>query len=232
MKQLPPCYRCRCQPCECRDGITLYHADCRDVLPLLPSIDLMLTDPPYGVDLGQHKALRDHCTLAKGGYLSYEDTPENFSSIIVPLVRRFLQSIGRAVVFAASTNMWEFPKPCAVGGIYLPAGCGRNRWGFTNFSHCLFYGVNPHNKHGSQQTVMSSTETAERNGHPCPKPIGWMKWLVGMASLNGETIIDPLAGSGTTGRACKDLGRRCIMVEIEDKYCDIAAERLRQEVLF
>jgi len=47
-ERLPNCYRCDCQPCECADGITLYHADCRDVLPLLPKVDLVLTDPPYG----------------------------------------------------------------------------------------------------------------------------------------------------------------------------------------
>ena len=51
MTHLPPCYRCHKQPCECRDGITLYHADCRDVLPLLEagSVDLVLSDPPYGI---------------------------------------------------------------------------------------------------------------------------------------------------------------------------------------
>ena len=57
-----------------------------------------------------------------------------------------------------------------------------------------------------------------------------MVWLVGLAPPG--TVLDPFAGSGTTGRACKDLGRKCIMVEIEEKYCEIAANRLRQEVLF
>ena len=51
---LPNCYRCDCQPCECADGITLYHADCRDVLPLLPKVDLVLTDPPYGIGGWSH----------------------------------------------------------------------------------------------------------------------------------------------------------------------------------
>jgi len=64
--------------------------------------------------------------------------------------------------------------------------------------------------------------------HPHEKPIAfWINCL----NLPGETILDPFAGSGTTGRACKDLGRKCIMIERDEKYCEIAARRMMQEVL-
>jgi site-specific DNA-methyltransferase (adenine-specific) len=78
---------------------------------------------------------------------------------------------------------------------------------------------------------MTSGEAAEKNGHPCPKPIGQWKWLVNRATVVGDSILDPFMGSGTTLRAAKDLGRKAIGIEIEERYCEIAANRLRQEVL-
>ena len=66
--------------------------------------------------------------------------------------------------------------------------------------------------------------------HPTMKPEEVLEDII--SAVPGDLILDPFAGSGTTGRACKDLGRRCIMVEIEEKYCEIAARRLEQEVLF
>ena len=96
----------------------------------------------------------------------------------------------------------------------------------------MFYGSAPNLHLGAHATVIRSSEPSEKNGHPCPKPLGWMLWLVGLASLPGETIIDPFMGSGTTLRAAKDMGRRGIGIEIEEKYCEIAAKRMSQECLF
>jgi site-specific DNA-methyltransferase (adenine-specific) len=78
---------------------------------------------------------------------------------------------------------------------------------------------------------MVSSHTSERNGHPCPKPIEWMMWAVAIGSVEGETIIDPFAGSGTTGRAAKDMGRKAVLIEREERYCEIAARRMAQDVL-
>ncbi len=67
--------------------------------------------------------------------------------------------------------------------------------------------------------------------HPCPRPIEQATYIVEIATVEGDTILDPFMGSGITLRAAKDLGRKAIGIEIEEKYCEIAANRLRQEVL-
>lgn len=67
--------------------------------------------------------------------------------------------------------------------------------------------------------------------HPCPKPLQLWRWLMSKFSKEGELALDPFMGSGTTLRAAKDVGRRAIGIELEERYCEIAANRLRQEVL-
>jgi DNA modification methylase len=108
-----------------------------------------------------------------------------------------------------------------------------NPWGFTCWQPILAYGCDPflEKSMGSRPDVIEHSETSEKNGHPCPKPLGFWKRVLERGSVSGEDIVlDPFMGSGTTLRACKDSGRRCVGIEIEEKYCEIAANRLRQEV--
>jgi DNA modification methylase len=215
-------------------GITIFHGDCRDILPHLPMVDLVLTDPPYGVNLGNHGAANEKRPqyLAKGSYASYDDTPENLLSIVVPAVTLALSKATRGIVFCAGGKIGHFPEPRAIGGVYLPAGCGRTAWGFQNLATAMFYGSAPHLERGASPTVLNSSEDADKNGHPCPKPLGWMAWAVKLGSDDGDLILDPFMGSGTTLVAAKRLGRRAIGIDIEEKYCEIAVDRLRQQSLF
>jgi DNA modification methylase len=214
-----------------QDGIVIYHGDCREVLPSL-SADALVTDPPYGVNLGKHAAAKEkRGWLAKGGYASYDDTPENFLAVVVPAIDSALQVVKRGLVFTSGTGLRLLPKYSAVGGVFLPSGMGRTCWGFQNFAFCALYGIAPNLHKGAKPTGFRSTETSEKLGHPCPKPYGWMTWAVQLATDQGNSLIDPFAGSGTTLVAAKNLGRRAIGIELDESYCEIAAKRLSQSVL-
>jgi site-specific DNA-methyltransferase (adenine-specific) len=219
----------------------LIQADCLEWLRSLPDCfraDALVTDPPYGVELGSHDAASEKRPqfLAKQGYASYDDTEENLLQIVIPAVSEALQRVERGLVFCAGLNIWHFPRATVVGGVYLPAGCGRNPWGFASLAHCLMYGSAPDLNKGAKHTAIRSSEAADKNGHPCPKPTGWMTWAVDLASRYGETVLDPFMGSGTTGVAAVQLGRKFIGIELDPAYFDIACERLenaqRQERMF
>jgi DNA modification methylase len=191
--------------------------------------DALITDPPYGVNLGNHQAAkerREH--LSKQGYDSYDDTPENFDAVVVPAIRLGLDKARRGLVFCAANMLWHLPKATYVGGVFLPSALGRNPWGFSSISHCALYGKAPDMGNGCRPTAIRSTESADATiDHPCPKPIGWMLWAVQLASRPGELILDPFAGSGTTGVACIRLGRRFIGWEKDPRYHAIAMKRLQ-----
>lgn len=218
------------------DFVTLYHGDARKVLMALywpsgwnggdgievPLADALITDPPFGVGF---KGKWTKHTLPAGGYAGGEDDAD----VGPQVVDMALNMVHRAVVFPGQRLMFDYPRPAGVGGIYTPSGSGFGPWGFTCFHLCMFYGKRPGSP--NYPTVITSFETAGAWDHPCPKPLGWMSWAVSMASLEGETILDPFAGSGTTLRAAKDAGRRAIGIELEESYCEVAAKRLGQEVL-
>jgi site-specific DNA-methyltransferase (adenine-specific) len=212
-------------------GITIYHGDCREILPQLKA-ELLCTDPPYGVELGSNVENRKGANhrLVKQAYESYEDTLENLRAIVVPAIRIALGVVERGIVFCAGKNITEYPKPDAVGGIYFPAGSGRTSWGFNTCALALMYGKAPNLPLGARPIMVSSTEHAQKNGHPCPKPLGPMKKLIALGSTEQGIVLDPFMGSGTTLEAAKLLGRFAIGIEVEEKYCEIAAKRLAQEV--
>jgi site-specific DNA-methyltransferase (adenine-specific) len=223
------------------EGVTLYLGDCREIMRGALAIDVLITDPPYGVNLGTHLASKDRRAdrvLVKDGYASYDDTPENYRAVVVPAIDAALKITkdGRGLVFGVPPAIWQLPAPTAMGGVYLPAACGRNTWGFSSFVHALLYGRAPNLHLGAKHTAIESTEAAEKNGHPCPKPLSWMMWAVALASTPAETVFDPFMGSGTTGAAAVQLGRRFVGVELEPTYFDLSCvtieKALKQKDLF
>lgn len=203
------------------EGVTLYLGDCREILPTLGKVDAVVTDPPYGVNLGKDGPT----AIGKTAYESFVDTPENVRNVCVPVIKECIRLFGRAVLTPGNQNCFAYPQPAEIGAIFNPAGAGFSRWGFTTSQPILYYGKDPHSPSKKPQAIYS-TELSEKNGHPCPKPFKLMRWLVERASLPGETVLDPFMGSGTTGVAAINLGRQFVGIELEPKYFDIACKRI------
>jgi len=212
--------------------VQLFLGDCLEILPTLAASDdyVLIADPPYGVNLGNHKASTDlrEKHLNKVGYNDYEDTPENYLKVVVPAIRMALAMTKRGMVFGVPPNIWKLPPPDTIGGIFSPAGVGRTRWGFTTFMTLLLYGSAPDLNLGGRPAAIQSTAHAEDTGHPVTKPLPWMTWAVSLGSRLGETVIDPFMGSGTTGVAAVKLGRNFIGIEKDPAYFAIAQKRIAQ----
>ena len=196
-------------------GITIYHGDCRDVLPSVHG-DATVTDPPYGIEFG---------------YDSYGDTRDEWFDLMdasVPLMRASSMFVVMPACDRYSMAWWyERHPPDWVLCWYKGSPGHRSPVGFNDWEPILVWGRPPSPMHDYFQTPCGF----DPNGHPCPKPIGWATWLVSRASIRGGTVLDPFMGSGTTLVAAKNLGRKAIGIEIEERYCEIAAKRLAQEIL-
>lgn len=215
-----------------QDGITIYCGDARDVIPFLDSMDAMVTDPPYGVLLGEANTGQERERNVQP-YSMFSDTPEYLSNVVIPTVKWGLSKVKRAGLTPGNRNAFKYAEPDDFGVWYNPAGVGRGRWGFILAHIIFYYGIDPNA--GQKATATSTWNKQFDDGlagdHPCPKPLSFARWLVEKVSLRGETVFDPFGGSGTTMRACLDCGRRGVMAEIEERYCENAALRLAQGVL-
>lgn len=221
------------------ESVTLYHGDCRDLIPVL-SADVAITDPPYGVNLVTKTSdYRDGRRFDRGKSLLastlYSDTPVAVRALVQEIVPLLVANIGRALIFSGVANLWAYPEPNAIGCVFTPSGAGLSSWGFQCMHPILYYGKDPFladGKGSRPNSFRTEQPNREHFDHPCPKPISWMNWAVERASRPGETVLDPFAGSGTTLVAARHCGRKAIGIELEERYCEIAAKRLAQGVLF
>lgn len=226
MDKLPPCYRCGSQPCECKDGITLYCGDARDVLPLLPegSVSALVTDPVW-----------PNCTVPLAGSDRALSLFEEFAERIPITVKRLAIHLGcdtDPMILACLPVRLKFFR---VTWLEYVRPHYKGRLLYTSDVAYLYGGPPVSRVHARVipgRHMSTNPEPKTGNSHPCPRKLDHVRWLVKWWTETDDVVLDPFAGSGTTGRACKDLGRKCIQVEIEEKYCEIAANRLAQEVLF
>lgn len=191
------------------DYATIYHGDCREILPTLEPVDLVLTDPPYGIGLARNPIRQKH---KKSGW----DDQRIDKDLLLLVVGAGNQSIvwggnyysdilkpGKGFI------VWDKKQP-----VKFSSGMAEIAWWSKDtpaklYSHwCVGY----------------------EKSHPTQKPVELMQFCIDLAG-EIDTVIDPFMGSGTTLRAAKDLQRKSIGIEIEEKYCEIAAKRLSQEVL-
>lgn len=203
------------QPYYERGGLTIYHGDCREVLPALRAT-FLIADPPYnaGIQYGQHDdAMSDdaYCAWLRSWF---------------PLARAAAK---RIIVFPGHGNimLWsDVARPSAVGcWDKIGSTPSKGTLGFCGWEP-YFYWTGDQGMLGGTDVVRARTES--RNfAHPCAKPVSLMEALI--VKARAEETIDPFMGSGTTLVASKNLGRKAIGIEIEERYCEIAVQRLRQE---
>lgn len=206
---------------------TIYNADCRDILDAM-ECDCVLTDPPYGIEKSSGTINR---LRGKGNYASgFDDSPEYVREVVADVIRRCI-SKWPVVVTPGNKCLMLYPQPDSFGCYFQPASVGLQVWGNADAQPILYYGKNPTKRNMGTPCSYTLTESPEKNGHPCPKPIAAWKRLMCNVTLENMTILDPFMGSGTTLLAAKETNRRAIGIEINEAYCEIAANRLAQGVL-
>lgn len=192
-------------------GITIYHADCRDILPHLDPVDLVLTDPPYGIGKDSWDKVFPEWSV---------DLAFSISSKVC--ITPGIWCLGQCISLMWEKYRWTFCGRCK-NGINQ-----RGAVGFNNWIPAVYGGSQIKKGMDVFDYVLISGNPLQAE-HPCCKPFSFIQWLINR--IDGETILDPFMGSGTTLVAAKQLGRKAIGIEIEEKYCEIAVKRLAQEVL-
>jgi DNA modification methylase len=200
------------------EAVTIYHADCRDVLPTLEPVDLVLTDPPYGIF---KEAITRGFMVDRSGQDATEwDTKPSPETLLLAL------SFATHSVVWGYNYMADILGTCAApfvwdkqtGANYFADG----ELAWTSFSTGTLR-IFRHQWCGA----FKASERGIRSLHPTQKPVALMRWCIERTPL-ADTILDPFMGSGTTLRAAKDLGRKAIGIEVEERYCEIAAKRMSQ----
>jgi len=223
------------KPYHEQSGITIYHGDSRDILPLLDvGLDAIITDPPY--DQTTHEGARRD---AKSRLSPIDFSPID-PSWVVPMLLSTSCS-GWIICFCSMEMLGDYKRNA--GEWWVRSGFWHRTNGTPQFSGdrpaqpgeglVIMHGPNS-KKSWSRGGHQAFWETSISSGglHPTGKPLKLMQMLVNDFTEPGQLILDPFMGSGTTLLAAKNLGRKAIGIEIEEKYCEIAARRLRQETLF
>lgn len=206
-----------------QDGMTIYHGDCLEILPHLPKVDLVLTDPPYGIN---HKC--NYRERGRGGIALSRNYADVFGDD-KPFDPRPWLDVAPCILWGANhyasrlpdSNgwlVWDKERPdsidqstCELAWTNIVKGVRRFRW--------LWHGC-----------MRKGDEPLQ---HPTQKPTELFQFCLSTRwTDDARVVLDPFMGSGTALVAAKLEGRRAIGIEIEERYCEIAANRLRQGVLF
>jgi len=205
------------------NGIVIYHGDCRDILPMLGGqADALMTDPPFNV--------------GKDYGMSKDDLPDEEYAALLRLM----------VEHGPTTQAWIAPKirlglmlgilPDALPVVVRRGAQGPLRWGWSDQFDMLIVRGRPRRPISNLWDGIRLRDegyffTERWYGHPGYTSYPIMARAIDYLTEPGSCVIDPFAGTGTTLRAAKDLGRRAIGIEISPHWCDIAVRRLAQQVL-
>lgn len=189
---------------------TLYLGDCRDILPTLPKVDAVITDPPYGINIA-NQPTNYHRRNGWADKKDWDAAPPD-ADLLCQIIRK-----GDVAVVWGGNYFGLPPSRCWLVW-HKPDGP-------QSFSKVELAWTSMDKLAGYFRYTISETNR-ERVGHPTQKPAALMRWCVDQCKNNPQTILDPFMGSGTTGVAAVQMGRRFIGIEREQKYFDIAARRI------
>lgn len=218
---------------------TIYNGDCREILPQLEPVDLVLTDPPYDQSNSGGGMVAQRPTFQKIGAELSSFEPEGFWNLLMGATKTYhgyiftsKNCLRRFILLAEAARLsWDL----LVYGKNNPAPMKNNRYlsSFENIfffrgSGCYWNNKAPYECFNKLKIVNC---VPSQYGHPTEKSAAVIEELLVVSTKEDHAILDPFMGSGTTLVAAKNLGRKCIGIEIEKKYCDIAVRRLAQCVL-
>jgi len=199
------------------EWVTIYHGDCRDILPELPKVDLVLTDPPYGVGASLENFVngnRQHAiTNEYGDWDNAIPSRDCFDALFNVSNHQIIWGGNYFISYLSPTRCFLVWDKTIHGNSY--ADC---EMAWTSF-----------NSNARIKALNMVEVSIDGRKHPTQKPLKLMKWCLSL-SPESKSILDPFMGSGTTIIASKELNRHSIGIEIEEKYCEIAAKRCSQGV--
>jgi DNA modification methylase len=194
-------------------GITIYHGDCREILPTLPKCDLCLTDPPYGIlSESGSAATRRSGENKDNGHIAWDIAPQEGD---LHLMREK----------ASDSAIWggcHLPLPPTFGYLIWDKQIDGLNFGEAEF--CWTTG-----RFAPRIFRYRAVNVDGGKIHPTQKPLALMKWCLSLFP-DAKTVLDPFCGSGTTLVAAKAMGLTAIGIELHEPYAEIAARRLQQEV--
>ena len=203
------------------DLVTIYNARCEDVLPGIDpaTVDLLLTDPPYGMALNA-----DYASRTGGKRADLRKLHANVEGDDKPFDPAPLLAYRRSVLFGANWYADRLPP----SGSWLV-------WNRRSHSHAADAELAWTNLGGTVRMFTHAWDGFARSSensyhvHPTQKPTALMRWIVDRWTEPGDLVLDPYMGSGPVAQACHELGRRYIGIELVEDYCRIAVSRLSQQ---
>lgn len=211
---------------------TIYHGDSREILPLIERADAVITDPPYGLNIGYGRT-------ALGLRHIEGDADTDLLLWVAAEAQRLLPEVGWSVVFCGYTQVGAVQDSARAAGLNVKSvvvwdkampslGEGiRNQYELAVLAR---KGTPCETWTGGN--VWRITRETGRPEHPHMKPIKLMRAVVERYSPVSGLVVDPFMGSGTTLRAAKDCGRRAVGIELDEAYCQLAVKRLAQSTIF
>lgn len=209
-----------------RDGSQLFHGDCLELLPHLPVADLYLLDLPYGIALSD---LHFGKSPSERRVEIVNDHDQEFGEELLSVLA------GPVIAFASPMKPWPgkwrqhlvWDKGPCVG-----AGGDYQREWKRSWELIQVRDTPPLSGQRDEGVLRFHVSARDCQLHPCQKPVKLLRYLIEKATKPGDLVIDLTCGSGSTIRAAVDVGRRGIGVESRLEFVEIAAERMRQQMLF